>query len=422
MGKTARLHLVFLGIPVRALRPALLSVLITFTLVPIVALPYTADDTVNRNWPTEPLGVAVDAGVRLSREWMTTQGRFFPGGAIYGITMWNILDSRIAYMTYLVLLGILVVGLVAYLVFRATRSALLGAFAAVTLGACMQVRFGGAFDGLASFGGLVPYTLVLVLTASLLTAHVLRGGSRWFLIPSAVIWSLAITAYEVSLLMLPAILLLLYVTGPPLQRWRRWVWATLPLTIPAALQLGVTLWLRRREFAPAPAYQVNLDGPIGTTFGKQFTAALPFAQEGWAGVPVNATLSVLLALGIGLPLILAWQPWRICAPVIHDRVGIGMMAAGLWAWTIPAILAGVTARWQAELVWGQGYVYLPYQFVGFTLMLTGLALLLWTRANQPWARTAFTIIFVVMVIGCAVTAGVNILAAGAYVPGAAGPG
>ena len=412
----------FLGIPVRALRPALLSVLITFTLLPIMGLPYTADDTVNRNWPTEPLGVAVDAGVNISREWMATQGRFFPGGAIYGITMWNILDSRVAYMTYLVLLAMLVVVLVTYLVFRATRSAQVAALGAVALGACMQVRFGGAFDGLASFGGLVTYTLVLVITASLLVAHLLRGGSRWFALPAAVAWSLAITAYEVSLLMLPAILLLLYVTGPSIRRWRLWLWATAPLVVPAALQLGVTLYLRRQQIAPGAAYQVNLDGPVGTTFGKQFTAALPFAQEGWAGVPVNVTLSVLLVLTLALPFVLAWRPWvgtRLATP---DRVGVGMVAAGLWAWVVPSILAGVTVRWQAELIWGQGYVYLPYEFVGFALVITGAAALLRARAHQPWARAAFVVLFVALAIGCAVTAGVNILAAGSYVPGAAGPG
>lgn len=396
--------------------------LITFTLVPIMALPYTADDTVNRNWPTEPLGVAVNAGVDISRAWMFEQGRFFPGGALYGITMWNILDSRVAYMTYLALMGILLVGLVAYLVWRGTRSGQVAALSAVALGACMQVRFGGAFDGIASFGGLVPYTLVLTIVSGLLAAHMLRGGSRWFAIPVAVAWTLAITAYEVSLLMLPAVLLLLYVTGPSLRQRARWLWATVPLAVPAALQLGVTLYLRRRELPLSSAYQVNLDGPVGTTFGKQFTAALPFAQEGWAGVPVNATLSVLLALAVAVPLILAWRPWVNGPMPIADRVGVGMVLAGLWAWIVPSVLAAVTLRWQVDLIWGQGYVYLLYQFVGFALVMAGIAALLRANAHRPWARTAFVVLFALLAVGCAVTAGVNITAAGGYVPGAAGPG
>ncbi len=412
----------FLGIPVRTLRPALLSILITFTLLPIMGLPYTADDTVNRNWPTISVPEAVDAGVRLTREWMTTQGRFFPGGAIYGITMWNVLDSRVAYMTYLALMGMLLVGLVAYIAWRATRSGQIAAFTALTLGACMQIRFGGAFDGLASFGGLIVYTLVLTIIAGLLAAHVLRGGSRWFTLPIAVAWSLAITAYEVSLLMLPAVLLLLYVTGPSLRDRARWLWAALPLVVPALLQLGVTLYLRRQEVAPGPAYQVNLDGPVGTTFGMQFTAALPFAQQGWAGTPINATLSVLLVLALGLPLVLAWRPWVSGVVAVPGRVGVGLIAAGLWAWIVPALLAGVTVRWQNELLWGQGYVYLAYQFVGFALVLTGIATLLRTHAHRPWARVAFVVLFAAMVAACAVTAGVNITAVGTIVPGAQGPG
>lgn len=412
----------FLGIPVRALRPALLSILITFTLLPIMGLPYTADDTVNRNWPTISVPEAVDAGVRLTREWMGAQGRFFPGGAIYGITMWNVLDSRVAYMTYLALMGMLLVGLVAYIAWRATRSGHIAAFTAVTLGACMQIRFGGAFDGLASFGGLIVYTLVLTIISGLLAAHVLRGGSRWFTLPIAVAWSLAITAYEVSLLMLPAVLLLLYVTGPPLRERVRWLWAGLPLVVPAVLQIGVTLYLRRKELAPAPAYQVNLDGPVGTTFGKQFTGALPFAQQGWAGIPVNATLSVLLVLALGLPLVLAWKPWVNGAVAVPQRVSVGLMAAGLWAWVVPALLAGVTVRWQNELIWGQGYVYLAYQFVGFALVMAGIATLLRTHADRPWARVAFVVLFAAMVAACAVTAGVNISAVGTIVPGAQGPG
>ena len=412
----------FLGIPVRTLRPALLSLLITVTLLPIMGLPYSADDTVNRNWPTVGLPDAIDAGVNISREWMASQGRFFPGGALYGITMWSLLDSRAAYMTYLALMGILLVALVAYVAWRATRSGQVAALTAVALGATMQVRLGGGFDGLASFGGLVTYTLVLVIIAGLLAAHVLRGGSTWFTIPMALAWSLAITAYEVSLLMLPAILLLLYVTGPSLRRWARWAWATVPLVVPAALQLGVTLYLRRDVPVTAPAYQVDLDGPVGTTFGKQFTAALPFAQEGWGIAPINPTLSLLLIVAIGIPVFLAWRPWANGRVAIPDRLTVGLVAAGLWAWIVPSMLAAVTVRWQMELVWGQGYVYLPYEFVGFALVMTGIAALLRARAHAPWARAAFVVLFAVMVAACAVTAGMNIFAVGTIVPGPAGPG
>lgn len=412
----------FLGIPVRALRAAFLGVLITATLIPLMGLPYQADDNVNRSWPMLSIPDAIDAGVTASRTWMFEQGRFFPGGALYGGVMWNIFDSRVAYMTYLALMGMLLVGLVAYVVWRSTKSAQIAAFGALALGSTMQLRFAGAFDGLASFGGLVVYTLVLTLVSALLAAHVLHGGSHWFSPLIAVTWGLAITAYEVSLLMLPAILLMLVVTAPRVRRWSRWLWAFVPLVVPAALQIGVTFFLRRRELPLAPAYQVDLGGPVGTTFGKQFTAALPMAQEGWGIVPLNATLTILLIITIGLPLVLAWRPWFPTLVRVRDRVAVAMAAAGLWAWTVPSVLAAITVRWQAELPWGQGYIYLVYEYVGFAFFATGIGTLLFSRREHMWARLSFAALFVVFAAACCATAGVNIFGVGTIVPGAQGPG
>ena len=411
----------FLGIPIRMLRPALLSILITFTFVPIMGLPYTADDGVNRNWPTVGFGEAISEAIRLQRTWIFEQGRFFPGGSIYALSMWNIFDSRVAYMTYLALLGMLVVALVGYLTWRACGSGQVAALAVVATGACMQVRF-GYLDGIASFGGLVPYTIVLTLISALLAAHILRGGSRWYALPIVVLWSLAITAYEVSLLMLPAVLLMLLVTGPSLRKRALWLWAGLPLVVPAALQLGITFYLRRRELPLAPAYQIDLGGPVGTTFGKQFTAALPFAQQGIADAPINWTVSIFLILVLAVPVVLTWRPWLSTPVTIPQRVSIGLMAAGLWAWVVPSVLAAVTVRWQGELFWGQGYIYLPYEFVGFGLVLAGVGTLLRANAHRPWARIAFVVLFACLVAGCAVTAGVNIVGVGSIVPGPQGPG
>jgi hypothetical protein len=222
--------------------------------------------------------------------------------------------------------------------------------------------------------------------------------------------------------MLPAVLLLMYVTGPPLRERARWLWAALPLVVPAVLQLGVTMYLRERAIAPAPAYQTDLGGPVAETFGKQFTGALPFAQQGWLGTPLNATLSVLLVVALAVPAFLAWKPWRALPVIVPARVSAGLMAAGLWAWVIPSALASVTVRWQAELSWGTGYIYLPYEFVGFALFMTGVATLLKARADRPWARVSFAILFAILAAGCAVTAGVNIVAVGTIVPGAQGPG
>jgi len=412
---------VFLGLPRRFVRATTLTLLIAFVTVPFIGLPYSADDTVNRNWPQAGWIDGVSEAWRLQRTWMFEQGRFFPGGSVYALVMWNAFQSRAAYMTYLALLSVLIAVLIAYVVWRLTRSAMLGAFAAVTFTACLQLRF-GYLDGVASFAGLVGYTLALTLIAGLIAAHILRGGSHWWVILVAVAWSLAITAYEVSLLMLPAILLLLWATGPSLRDRARWAWATLPLIVPAALALGVTFYLRRRELPLAPAYQVDLSGPVASTFGKQFTAALPFSQQGIAGAPIFTGLSILLALVLAVPAFLAWRPWGREPHLVGGRVNASLLAAGVWAWVVPSALAAVTVRWQTELIWGQGYIYLPYEFAGFTLVMTGIAGAVRAHVPRPWARVALGVFFGAMVIACALTAGVNIVNVGTIVPGAQGPG
>lgn len=410
------------GIPLRSIRASLFAIVIAFVTLPFIALPYTADDTVNRNWPTQPLIDQVSTAWGLNKTWMFEQGRFFPGGAVYGLTMWNLLQSRAAYMTYLALLSLLCVVLVCIVVWRLTRSAHVMVFAGFATAMCFQLRF-AYLDGIGSFGGLVPYTLALTMITGLIAAHVLHGGSRWWVIAIAIPWSLAISAYEVSLLMLPATLLLLWATGPALRAcWRRYAWATLPLIIPAALELGITLYLRRKELPLAPAYQTDLSGPVAATFGKQFTAALPFTQQGILDAPFQVRLALLLIILLAVPTFIAWRPWSAGRVSISPRVSTAMVAAGLWAWVVPSALASTTVRWQTELVWGQGYIYLAYQFVGVGLVLTGIAAIIRTYAPRPWARIAFATFFGVVLVACVLAAGENILNVGTIVPGPQNPG
>ena len=410
----------FRGLPLRALRAALVTLLIAFVVMPIVALPYTADDLANRNWAQPAISDAIREAWRLQKSWMSEQGRFFPGGSVYGLVIWNAFDSRVAYMTYLALLNIALVFLVAFVCWKLLRSVHLAAFAAVVMAACMQLRF-GYLDGVASFGGLVPFTIVFTLAAGLLAGHILRGGSRWWALVAATLWVLAVTSYELSLLMLPAVLVVLAVSGPPLRERRLWAWATLPLLVPALLEFGVTSLLRSGDIHPAVAYQIDMSGPLGATFGKQFTAALPFTQM-IAGAPLDGGLVVLLVVLVALPAFLVWRPWRCATSVAGLRVSVGLIVAGVWAWLVPSALASITTRWQVELIWGQGYVYLAYEWVGLTLLLTGVAALIRTRLPSPWARLVFGVLFGLGLLLLAGTAAMNVTVTGMTVPGPAGPG
>ena len=129
----------------------------------------------------------------------------------------------------------------------------------------------------------------------------------------------------------------------------------------------------------------------------------------------------MLAAVLAVPFALAWRPWIMPPAPTADRVGIALIVAGAWAWIVPAVLAAVTKRWQDELVWGQGYIYVGYQFAGVALILAGLASLMHARADRRWARLALCTIFVALAVACAVTAASNLTVLSALVPGPQGP-
>jgi len=408
----------------RGLRVAFISVLTTLVVAPIAMLPYAADDQINRTWATLSWSASWDSVVRLERSWMFEQGRFFPGGALYGVPMWHLLDTRAAYMTYLVLLNLACLALVGFVCLRVTRSEDVAVIGVVALGACMQVRWQG-FDGLSSFGGLVPYTILLTILSGLGAAQLLRSDRRWWLIPTAIAWTLAITAYEVSLLMLPAMIVLLVVAYRGRER-RQWIWALAPLVIPAIAEFGISAYLHLRAMTAthvvvAPAYTIDLSGPVGSTFLKQLTAALPSAQFWLGGTNhLSPTLAAMLVVAIALPAFLAWRP-GFAAKAIPLRLSVGLIAAGTWAWLVPSLLTGITRRWQEELIFGQGYICLPYEYVGIALISAGIAGLLAGVPRSRGARIAVLAIFALALIGCAISASSNILYAGNFVPGPAGP-
>lgn len=410
------------GIPLRAIRTALFGVIVAFVVLPVALLPYRADDVLNRVWATQSFSDQITGAWALVIAWMNNQGRFFPGSAYYALAVWNTFPSRASYAAYLAVLDLLLIALAVLVAWRMTRSPHLAAFAGFSLGACMQVQFVD-FDGIAGFAGLVVYTIVMTLIAGLAAAHVLRGGSRWWVVAVAVPWVLAITAYEVSLLMLPAVLVMLWATGPPVRTtWVRWAWATGPLLIPAAAQLLVTSVLRSGALAVAPAYQTDLDGPVGITAWKQFTAAIPFSQEAMGSAALDWHLAAFLLVVLGVPAFLAWRPWAAAPPPsMSTRSAWALIGAGAWAWVVPSILAGVTRRWQDSLVWGQGYIYLAYEYVGVALLLTGAAVLVARRAHSRGARIVFAVLFGAVVAGCVIAIAANLVAVGRGVPGPTGP-
>ena len=406
------------------LRTAWLAVFVTMAMVPLVGSPYMHDDIPNRNWATLSVPDTVAEAWRLNQDWMTTQGRFFPGGFLFTVPVFSIFDTRVAYMTWLVVLNLALFALVAYVLYRLTRSPFITATSTLVLGACMQARF-GVLDGVQAFAGLVQFTIILTVLSGLGAAYVLRTGRRVMVIPVVVAWSWAITAYEVSLFMLPAVILLLWVACGFRDRARS-AWALGALLVPAVVQVAISLYLRSGVTAGSGSYTTDLGGPVMTTFFKQFSAALPSSQYTMGTQSIRdmlpATSLVLVLITFAVPVFLLWRPSLGAGTAVARRISLSLIAAGVWAWTIPAILAGITVRWQNELQWGQGYIYSIYQYVGIALLTGGAMGVIGDRGSTRGWKTTAVIVLALACVGCTITVCSNIFFAGQFVAGPQGPG
>ena len=403
---------------VKTLRIMLTTVFLTLVVAPLVAVPYLGDDVANRSWANTSWSQSIQSAWDLQLAWIQGQGRFFPGSALYSLPLWHVFDTRIAYHMYLLALNLLLIALVGLLIYRFTRSGFVTGTAMLFFGGCLQARW--ALDGLPAFAGLVQYTLVLCIVAGVGAALVLRGGSRWWGLLAMIAWTLAITTYEVALLMLPAILLLLYGVFGYSDRSRA-RWALGPLIVPSVAVLLTVLWLQSNALSRRAEFTVDLHGPVASTFLKQFSAALPHSQYLLGEIPATAAipgaLILLTLVCFAVPAFLLWRPTLGVGVSVPRRVSVCLVLAGLWAWAAPSALVGVTQRWQTELPWGSGYIPVLFEYVGVALAVAGALSLIADRScSRGWRLTA-TVFLGIACVACALTLAGNLVFVDQFVPG-----
>lgn len=405
-------------------RSSILAVFLTLVVAPLVASPYMHDDLSNRNWAQLSFSDTWSTAWQLNQEWMARDGRFFPGGWFYGLPVWHLFDTRVSYMAWMLILNLALIATVAWLVHALTKSPGIAAAAVLVLGACLQVRI-NALDAIQAFHGLLQVTILLTIWSGVGAAYILRTGRRWVAVPVFLGWAWAITSYEVSLFMLPGVILVLWAVCGFSDR-KRAAWALAPLVIPAVIQIVVSLWLRVGATGGTPSYTTDLHGPVGVTFLKQFSAAIPSSQY-LLGLTsfrtfVGPTLLLLLVVALAIPTFLLWRPAVRGGSPVTGRVSAGLIGSGVWAWMVPAALAGISVRWQTDLQWGQGYVYSLYQYVGVCLVAAGALTLVLGRSDRPRWRVAGVVFFAIACLACAITVASNISFVGQFITGPQGPG
>ena len=389
--------------------------------LPILAVPYSGDDIVNRNWALKSWSTGLTEVAQIVSQWMHNEGRFFPTAGAYGLFVWETFTSRASYTAFLMCLAV-ALGIAVLVCIRIyTRRWQTAAVVTMVFACGVQFRF--FYDGFTSFAGLVPFSLLLTVLATASAFAVWRGRNIWLAAVACALWSMAITAYEVSLLMLPAIVVLIVVERPSSSR--RAVVALSALGIPTLIDLTFVAYLRANlSAAPAPGYTIALNGGTPSTAMDQLLSAVPLSQYLFGIAPASCPLFTPLGMLLAVVFACGIAVGLIRSPTDTQRTRQhpwALIIAGTWAWVIPSLLAGITVRWQLDLPTNQGYIYVVYQSLGLALLIGGVSTALTYRLADPVSRVIASCIAILIAIALGLTAGTNLNYAQQMPQGPSGP-
>jgi hypothetical protein len=397
----------------RSAIPVTLSAMLGLLIVlPVIILPYGGDDVANHLISQLSFSETFDAAIATNEWWIRDQGRFFPTAQVYAFSVWHVFPSTISYHIWIATLLVALLCLVSLTTYRVTGSPLATLIVFALTASGLQFRY-WTVDGVSNMGGLVILAAVMSMVACLLAyQYILRGHYRYLVLGSA-FWFMAITTYEITLLMLPALLLLLASCS---RMKKRLPLALTSLLVPTAIDLLIVLTVRSRADPTKvqAEWRTNLDGPVFETSIRQFFSALPSSQfylGGAPGVPYPWLLASAIALILGVPLAtILYRQVRRASPIRPGRrVGWVMAISGMWIWLVPAIMVGTNGRWQTDLPEGQGYIYTFYASIGVALVVGGLAMSV-LASRSRWGRVVWPMLLLSMsILLAAGSAAVNII-------------
>jgi hypothetical protein len=395
-----------------------------FVIVPVVSLPYLGDDYFNRGWGQLSIDQSIAQSSAMLRGWMTEEGRFFPSALAYHVLIWHLFTDRSSYHVYLAILNAAIVGTVSLLALGISRRITFAVTAGAFCASSMQFRY-WTVDGITNMGGQVTIALLLTIASTILCSRFLKGGSIFFGLASMVTWSIAITTYEVSALMFPAMLVGLFFYCP---HWsfRSFLSRTLPLTIPFALDLLMVGYLRHNAHSPSVAYSINLHGPVADTAFRQALAAIPSSQYFFHGVPPNLspphTGALFLFFILALPATyLLFRSTRDSFRRTDRRSSLPLLLIGLWIWGAPAVLVGINSRWQNDLPQGQGYIYTIFSSVGLSFVIVAMLIAVASVSRKKLRVGGVVLLTTGCLLLACYTAASNARYSSDFTPGPTGP-
>ena len=370
------------------LRPVIQAVLttwiVTTTCAFVLMSPYGSDDVTNSYLPRWiASGRRRTGAISLTAQasWVQTEGRFIPGSVLWTEIGHGVFTTRESYKFWLFLLSLGAIVAVARLAVRLTRRPELWVITALALASTWAFRTW--FDGLATFAGLLPATIMF--TAVVLTALV--KVQPWPLLAlAALLWYLVLVTYEVAIVFTPIFAVLIWVSARRLAN-------VLALVVPSLVAGLTALVLKVTLDNPTPRWDYTMDldpARVVPTYLRQFSAALPLSQywyPGTAAIDVPWRLIVPALLVIGIPVLLTLMSALNSMTQLSIRPIAALGGLGLAVAVAAPILVSLTMRWQAEIPPGQGYLSVAWGYAGLALLMAAalMAARLWHVRRGGWA-------------------------------------
>lgn len=341
---------------------------------PILGSPFSGDDTFDS---MVPMQLHYSEGSYWSwinsyiSNWSTNEGRFFPVAATTGVLSHYFFPGRVEYKVVQLIVVLVALFVFSALVSKLFKSIFAGILAALILNTCLQMHV--QYDPLFQFSLQQPFLMIVMSGTLLFFISGLRRGNTWKLALSAVLYLLALLAYESTLLIWPIFLILIYIERP-----QKYLKAALISALPALL-VGLNLMrLRSKVTTTSAGYTSNFEiARLAKTFTKQAIGSIPMSYSQLRTPPFlqsfpthlrPSSFSWLVAVGIAVLVVFLVVP-KIA--IVSHKVNLGAVLAGLLLWFVPALVVGQTVRWQDELVLGNAYITWFQGSLGFTLIVAG---------------------------------------------------
>ncbi len=307
--------------------------------------------------------------------WITgwlASGRFTPISSILSVALLHFFDFE-SYPGYHVLQYIALVALALFFVasfIEGTKEKI----ACMLLVCGMSAIYPNYHDPYVSYHLLMPVFVLIFFGAVLLFEKYLGTGKAGWGVLALTLFLLAVVTYEIAypLVFVPmvqllrarpgdkrcwAVLGILFVVLVAFQGWLR-------TQVQDSAYEGTSLSLDPLMIVRTFVMQAVSIAPLGQQFGGNFVQL----SERIESVPLDAIATVVVFILIAVfSLFLAYRFFR-------ERSWANTWAmVGLIIWLGPALLLAISAKYQGELDWGNGYLPRYLQIFGFTMMIYHIA-------------------------------------------------